>query len=32
VSFVLETVDADHAGRVVHALEAAGFAVERRPL
>jgi threonine dehydratase len=32
VSFVLETVDADHAGRVVLALEAAGFAVERRPL
>jgi threonine dehydratase len=32
VSFVLETVDADHAGRVVSALEAGGFAVERRPL
>jgi threonine dehydratase len=32
VSFVLETVDADHAGRVVDALEGAGFAVERRPL
>ncbi|HXY91012.1 MAG TPA: threonine ammonia-lyase [Acidimicrobiia bacterium] len=32
VSFVIETVDVDHAADVVDALGAAGFAVERQPL
>ncbi len=32
VSFVVETVDAGHAERVVEALQAGGFAVERRTL
>jgi threonine dehydratase len=32
VSFVIETVDADHAQRVIESVRVAGFAVERQPL